>query len=248
MHEKVQDDPTEVATLATVEFVTSNVPGAKTILEVGCGAGQVAAALAKRGFAVTGVESDPSSVAKALESGVNVVKGSWPDVSVGRVNAVVFTRSLHHISPLPAAIAKTREVLLPQGLVLVEDFAFDAANKNTIEWFLTVLESPRAQSLIAWSEDSFVTRLHNAKNPLVAWHADHDHNLHTISDMRRELNGWFNVRDTHHVPYLYRYLIPVLPATQEAWTLVKETYDEEWRLGKRKEMSLIGRRITATSD
>ena len=62
-----------------------------------------------RGYKVVGIDSDEEAVSQARRLGVNVVNGSWPEIDVEGVNAVVFTRSLHHISPLPEAIARLEE-------------------------------------------------------------------------------------------------------------------------------------------
>ncbi len=244
----IPNNPIDVPTAATAAFIASNVPIAGTIVEIGCGSGHVAAELSKRGYAVAGVESDREAVSRARELDVNVIEGSWPDVDVERANAVVFTRSLHHISRLPEAIAGVRDVLLPRGTVLVEDFAFDEASSDAINWFLTVVESRQGRALISHSAGSFVTQLHTADDPVSAWHQDHDHDLHTFAEMTHEIGKFFAIRDTQHVPYLYRYLVPVLPETPEAAVFVREVYDEESQFGKSGEFSLTGRRIVAVDD
>ncbi len=170
-------NPIDVPTLATVSFIDSNVPNAGSILEIGCGSGHVAADLSKRGYTVTGVESDQEALAQARDRDVEVIDGSWPNISVERVNAVVFTRSLHHISPLPEAIMRIGDVLLANGTLLVEDFAFDEISPSAIKWLLSVVESPEARALISNNTDSFLTKLCSASNPFNAWHEDHDHEL-----------------------------------------------------------------------
>ena len=53
----------------------------------------------------------------------------------------------------------------------------------------------------------------------------------------------FTLRATHNVPYLYRYLVPLLPETGEAAAFVEEVFREEARLGALGEITLIGRRV-----
>lgn len=242
---KPQKQPIDVPTVATVSFIESNVPGVGAILEIGCGSGHVAAHLSKLGYTVVGVDSDQSALSRAQDLGINAINASWPDVTVERVNAVVFTRSLHHISPLPDAVAKISDVLLPKGTVLVEDFAFDEASQDAINWFLTVVESRKGKALISHSDTSFVTKLYNADDPMTAWHRDHDHELHSFADMTQAIADIFVVRDTQRVPYLYRYLVPVLPETPKAAAFIQEIYNEECRLGEVGAFSLIGRRLVA---
>jgi hypothetical protein len=51
----------------------------------------------------------------------------------------------------------------------------------------------------------------------------------------------FNILKTQSVPYLYRYLIPVLPETRAAVAFVERVFNEEAQAGK-----FMGRRIVAT--
>ena len=240
-----REDPIDIATEATASFIESVVPRYASILEIGCGDGHVAIALAKRNYVVVGVESDPAAVLRARRSGADVILGAWPKVNVEPVNAVVFTRSLHHISPLPEAISRIREILLPQGAVLVEDFAFDAISPQAITWLLGIVASPRGRALISHDSNSLVTKLLNADDPVGAWRQDHDHDLHSFEGMTQAIAKHFVVRDINHVPYLYRYLIEVLPRTPEAAAFIAEVLTEETELGKSGEISLIGRRIFA---
>ena len=65
-------------------------------------------------------------------------------------------------------------------------------------------------------------------------------------------SGWrgviaeeFTVQETCAVPYLYRYLVPVLPKTPQATEFLQGVFEEEARLGERGDLLLIGRRIVA---
>ena len=238
--------PIDVPTLATISFIESNVTSGGTILEVGCGSGHVASNLTKRGYTVIGVESDRDALAQARNRGVEIIDASWPDVNVPRrVDAVVFTRSLHHIAPLPEAIEKIRDVLLPNGTILVEDFAFDAVTPDSIEWILSTVESPDGQALISHSQESLVTKLRDTRGSLKAWYGDHDHELHAFTTMEREIAKSFSIQSTQQVPYLYRYFVPIVPDTPKATTFIAKILDEERHLANIGAISLIGRRIVA---
>ena len=97
--------------------------------------------------------------------------------------------------------------------------------------------------LIAPVPDEFVTNLLAAGNPIKEWHQNHDHELHTVTAMTQAMAKFFNILNTRSVPYLYRYLVPVLPKTQEAAQFVEKIMQEELRLGEGGEIRLIGRRI-----
>ncbi len=235
--------PIDVPTQATVAFIAANIPSQAAILEVGCGAGHVAAELQRRGYRVTGLDSDAEVIAQAKERGVPVVHASWPAFGIAPVDAVVFTRSLHHIRPLQTVAGRAREVLNPQGAVLIEDFAFDEVDPPTLKWFLKVIGSRTGRALIAPKPREFVTELAASGDPAAAWSRNHDPELHTVEAMTRALARHFILGDTRSVPYLYRYLVPVMESTSEAAAFVEEVFHEEARLGERGDIMLIGRRI-----
>jgi SAM-dependent methyltransferase len=237
--------PIDVPTRETAAFMTAHLPPGATVLEVGCGDGRVAAELLRRGYGVIGVDSEPEAVARARSRGVPVLQASWPAYEGPRVDAVAFIRSLHHIRPLDQAVAKARAVLGGEGALLVEDFAFDEADERTIAWFLDVLRATDAQALIAPVPHAFVTDLLAAPEPAGAWHRTHDHDLHTMTAMTLAVSTHFAVRDATAVPYLYRYLVPVLPETIEAVAFMESVLHDEAHRAARGEIALIGRRMMA---
>jgi SAM-dependent methyltransferase len=246
LSEVIVKKPIDVPTQATVAFVASYLPSGAALLEVGCGDGRCGLELLNRGYKVIGVDSDQELVARAQKLGVPAVLASWPEFECAPVDAVTFTRSLHHISPLQKAVRKAREILRSTGMLLVEDFAFDEADKVTIDWFLEVLRSQTGRALIAPVADEFVTDLLVATNPAAVWHNSHDHELHTMLAMTQAIAEHFVIRETKLVPYLYRYLVPVLSETPEAAAFVEEVFREEARLGECGEVVFIGRRIVAS--
>ena len=213
---------------------------------MGCGEGHVAAELTLRGYRLTGVDADPESVVQAQERGVHAVSASWPEFDSPPLDAVVFTRSLHHISPLDQVVDRAGELLRPMGYLLIEDFAFDEANEPTIAWLLKVLRSPQATALIDPTAGGFAADLLGSNNPVEAWHHNHDHDLHTIAQMQRAIAARFAISETHSVPYLYRYLVPMLAKSAEAASFVDQVFREEMRLGAQGKLVLIGRRLVAS--
>jgi hypothetical protein len=65
--------------------------------------------------------------------------------------------------------------------------------------------------------------------------------------MTQAIAEYFIIRETQQVPYLYRYLVPVLPETLQATAFVEEVVREEARLGERGEIVLVGRRIVGVA-
>jgi SAM-dependent methyltransferase len=240
------EKPIDIATRETAAFLASRLPAGAEVLEVGCGDGDVAVELSRRGYRVIAIDSDAAAVARAQSRGVRAAVASWPEFAGAPLDAIAFTRSLHHINPLREAVGSARELIKPGGSLLVEDFAFDAASDATIHWFLGVLRSRPAAALIDRATDAFVNDLLRSDDPLPVWGRSHDHELHSITDMRQAIAAHFTAGEVEATPYLYRYLVPVLAETIEAAAFVDEVFEQEARLGEQGEIVLIGRRIVGT--
>jgi len=238
--------PVDVPTRETVAFVMSHSAAKATVLEIGCGEGDVASVLLNRGYGVIGVDASQESVARAQERGVSAVWATWPEFECGDVDTVAFTRSLHHITPLSGAIRKARKLMTKKGVLLVEDFSVYEADETTINWLLETLRSPAARGLIQPIRGAFVTELLGADDAIVVWRNGHDHDLHTMAAMTQAIAEEFIVHEPFAVPYLYRYLVPVLHETPQATEFLQGVFEEEVRLGGRGDIVLIGRRIVAS--
>jgi SAM-dependent methyltransferase len=111
-------------TLARLLPVLPAAPAA--VLEVGAGGGVLAAALARRGYAVTVMEPDPDSAAACRQRGLTVLEASVGTLAGdGRYDAVLFTRVLHHVPDPADAVRRAGAVCRPGGTVVLEDFARD---------------------------------------------------------------------------------------------------------------------------
>jgi SAM-dependent methyltransferase len=195
---------------------------------------------------VIGVDSDPDAIAQAQRRGVPAATVSWPEFDTAPVDAIAFTRSLHHIGPLREAVGRARELVKPDGLLLLEDFAFDEASDETLRWFLEGIRQHPGRTLINHVAGELVTDLLDSTNPTATWRHRREHELHSIAAMTRAIEERFVVREKQSVPYLYRYLVPVLGETAVAAELVAEVIREEARVGERGEIMLIGRRVVAS--
>ena len=247
MPDLIANRPTDVPTRETLMFLISRIPVGARILEIGCGEGRVACELLNRGYGVTGLDSDPEVVATAQARGVPAVVALWPkfDSSVS-FDAIAFTRSLHHINPLGEAIARARELLNTNGFLLIEDFAFDEVNEPMVAWFVQVLRSKQGKALINPIPNQLVTELLSATDVMQTWRDNRAHDLHSFTAMNEAIAAQFVVLETQSAPYLYRYLIPVLPETSAAASFVDEVFQQETILGNRGEIVFLGRRIVAS--
>jgi SAM-dependent methyltransferase len=96
-------------------------PGSARVLEVGCGAGQLAGRLARRAAQVDAVERDPAMVALARGSApgnLTVVQDDvlTVDLPAGAYDAVVSLSALHHL-PLRPALQRMAGWLRPGGVL-----------------------------------------------------------------------------------------------------------------------------------
>jgi len=96
-------------------------PGHARLLELGCGTGNVLAALAEFGEAV-GMETHPDLAAAARAAGLDVRTGRLPDdlvVPPGWADAVLLLDVIEHLDDDVAALETARRALRPGGLLVI---------------------------------------------------------------------------------------------------------------------------------
>jgi SAM-dependent methyltransferase len=238
--------PIDVPTQATAEFFASQLAAGTNLLEVGCGAGDLALALAGRGFRVTALDADAEAVAQALARGVSARQCAWPDYAGAPIDAVAFTRSLHHIPALDAAVAHARVQLRPFGKLLLDDFAHEAADAASLDWFLAVLRTPAAQALLAPAPGGFVDEVQKADDVLAFWRERHvQHHVHEFGLLTAGIGARFVITRIARVPYLYRYLVPALPENAAAARWLADVQRDEARNIERGTVRALGRHLAA---
>ena len=238
--------PFDVPTQVTAEFFASQLAAGTSLLEVGCGAGELALALAGRGFRVTALDADAETVGRALARGVSARQCAWPDYTGAPVDAVAFTRSLHHISALDVAVDHARAQLRPFGKLLLDDFAHEAADAASLDWFVTVLRTPAAQALLAPAPGGFVDDVQKAGDVLAFWRERHvQHHVHEFGMLTAAIGARFVITRIERVPYLYRYLVPALPENTAAARWLADIERDEARHIERGTVRALGRHLAA---
>jgi SAM-dependent methyltransferase len=226
------------------------------ILEVGCGPGFLAERLLRSGVELTAIDASEEQVEEARARGVPAIFSDFLAFQAAPFDAVLFTRSLHHIAPLEAGIEKIRALVRPDGLVVADEFAHDEIDAVTAAWFWdlqAVLEgcgalapdTPRRQH---------GHHGHHRKDgppptdPLERWRERHVHEppLHGAAAMIAALRAAFDLRDQQRGPYLHRYLSDRLDPGDAGTRLFLQIRELE-RLRLRQRLLVpIGLRLAAT--
>ena len=171
-----------LGTIETLAFVRRWFPNASKLLEVGSGEGELALALQDRGYEVVALEPDGNSASAASAAGVrNVIGASWPEFDGAGFDAIIFSRSLHHIEPLEEAVRAARHALVPRGGIIIEDFAVSEMSPQKVAW----LREQLAPFAIEWEA-----------------HAD----IHPFTSIRTAVARYFEIVNEEDAAYCYRYV------------------------------------------
>lgn len=108
-------------------------------LDVGCGRGDLAAALRAQGWRMEGIEPSAEACARATVRGIDVRQGTLTSVTLesAAYDAVIFRHSLEHINDPVAALCRVAAALRPGGVVLitVPNFASWQARRFRGYWY-----------------------------------------------------------------------------------------------------------------
>lgn len=178
-------------------FVLAALPRAPArVLEVGCGAGDLARAVDSAGYRVLAI--DPEAPAGPIFRRTRLEKLQ----DAGPFEAAVATYSLHHIEGVDAALDRIADLLELRGSLVIEEFGWDLVDEATAGWYGQQQGEPSVESVLA------------------EWRAEHD-GLHGYAEMRRALDERFAERSFEWRPYLYRCLerADLEPSEREAIAL-----------------------------
>ncbi|MCP3166236.1 class I SAM-dependent methyltransferase [Myxococcus qinghaiensis] len=196
---------TPISLRETLAFVAHSLSSRRRVLEVGCGDGSLAGLLASAGHDVVAIDTrlrDTPRPALVRFEQVDLLRFT----SAQPFDAVLAVTVLHHLTPLEACVARLHELLVPGGLLVVDDFDLAAPDEATARWYYD------AQDLLAVAGRFPTDAVHGAASepPLERWHHEHEHHdepLHTRAAMLAALDaGGFDVSEVTRGPYLFRYL------------------------------------------
>jgi SAM-dependent methyltransferase len=229
----------------TYDFVKRFLPvRCRRILEVGCGTGDLAAHLSRDGYAVVAIDSDPESLAAAQTLGVDARVATWPNFDEGCFDAVLFTRSLHHIHPLDESIRRAANSLTDRGRVIVEDFAYESADEKTLYWFRGAIRSFEKAGLLT-AGDGFVDSVLSKSKTLKAWRQNHESELHTAAEIDAQLENVFGSVVRKDAPYYFRYIARAIARVKKRDSILRAFANQEETLAAEGLIVSLGRRFVA---
>ncbi len=238
--------PGQLGAKETLSFVVKHALRDGRVLDIGCGTGEVAALMKASGFSVTAIDEHPENVADARDLGVDAHLAEWPRFKGGPFDTVLCARSLHHMGDLTQAIASLRSMLAPKGVLLVEEFAWEALDAKGCEWFWQLLRALQAKHELAADADYFVDEFLRGGGDLYAWQREYrDRHLHEWRAVQGELKRVFPKSSEERTPYLYRLLARAVSDNVVGLKIVQRTMEAEARLGSAGQLPLIGRRFVA---
>jgi SAM-dependent methyltransferase len=149
-------------------------PPPARVLEVGCGGGALALALAADGYDMVAV--DPKAPEGAIFRQTTIEELDDEGVFDGAVASL----SLHHVRDLPVAVGRVHALLRPGAPFVVREFAWDLVDEPTARW-------------------DYARR--GRDGGLAEWRAEHD-GLHPFGALRAALDRRFRERSFGWGPYL----------------------------------------------
>jgi SAM-dependent methyltransferase len=172
------------------DFVVSQLPSPDArVLEVGCGGGQLARALARAGYSILAI--DP----KAPEGAIFRRTRLEDFTDRAGFEGVVASVSLHHVEDAAGAVSRIHDLLRPGGLLILEEFDRERLRGATARWYhgerlrlaIERDDEPPPGDWQVW---------------LRRWQRDHA-DVHPFDELRRELDARFVERHFARTPYLY---------------------------------------------
>ncbi len=236
--------PVDVAVEDVHCWFTPVIGRKRRVLEVGCGAGDLARALGADGFKVTALDLELHDPEPAPN--VTWVEADFLAHVDDPYDAVLFGRSLHHISAL--ALDHAVRLLRPGALLCIDDFDHEAPDVETARWYYEQVELLIAGGICAGCDKHAGDGSRPVPDdPLVRWRADHEHTppFHSGADMIAAVADRFSRVSTRRGPYLYRSIASLVESSERGAAVTSQVYAAETRRLQEAALMAVGLRITA---
>jgi SAM-dependent methyltransferase len=231
--------PRDVQAQETLRWLEQALPPPpRRVLEVGAGDGRVAAGLAALGYEVEALDRDAAAVADATTRHPRTTCGDFLAFAGGPFDVVLFTRSLHHLAPLGAAVERAHALLAPGGHVVAEEFAWERLDEHGADWLDGLFETFDVAGLLA-------TPPERGGPPLARWTAHHRdrHGVHRGDAVAAAIGERFELLATDEAPYLWRSLAQALEPTGRGAVVAFQALEQERRRIAAGDVPAIGMRL-----
>lgn len=165
-------------------------PG-ETVLDLGCGTGHLTHEIAKRGAAVTGLDSAPAMIAQARMNypGLRFILARAEEFTPAEpVDAVFSNAALHWVTNAQAAAARIHDALKPGGR-----FVAELGGKGNIARLMAAVHAEAGRAVNPWyfpATGEYVTLLEaNGMRVTHAWHFDRP----TALEGPRPVEDWLDM-------------------------------------------------------
>jgi SAM-dependent methyltransferase len=260
------ETPLSFAARITASFALGCLKPKSRVLDVGCGGGAIAAAMMKGGLLVTAIDPNQTAVEKTTGLGVTCFNSELEKFEHEEFDALLCSRSLHHMQPLDKAIAGAHRLLKPNGLLLVEDFGYERVDQKTAIWLFnlaqliaaeqrtdkTIKEVKEGKHGHSWltgerHESNTLGPGHEQSEAITIWRHHHevDHHVSSFERVKNALLDKFDIIEERSVPYLFHYLCDLLPATKSGAFRASLIYNWERELAQVGGIEMCGARIIA---
>jgi SAM-dependent methyltransferase len=191
-------------------FVRDHLPPAPaSVLELGCGpAGGFAPALVGDGYDAVGV--DPQAPDAPGFHRIAFERHEPPHL----VAAVVASNSLHHVGDLAEVAGRIRDVLRPDGILVVMEWGWERFDAATARWCFDRLADAGDHGWLRRRHDDWAESGRPWDDYFPAWAASHG--LHAGRDVVAALDARFHRRLYAEGPYFFPDLAGVTSADEQA--------------------------------
>jgi ubiquinone/menaquinone biosynthesis C-methylase UbiE len=186
------------------EFVLGQIGNSPIrVLEVGCGEGELALALARAGHSVTAIDPQASEGPIFRRTRIEEFTDS------AQFDHIVAILSLHHVEDLGMALSNMADLLRAGGTLIVFEFAWDRIDEATAEWALERLPVASLSEKPSWlgcrCQEWARGGARETRAPAESYFAEwaSEEGFHSSRRIRDELGRRFVERFFEWVPYLY---------------------------------------------
>ena len=246
--------PNDLVTTGTLRFYEEHLPARARILDAGCGAGDLASKLKDAGHHVIGLDANETAVEKTRALGVEATQAEFIQFEAEPFDAIVFSFSLHHIFPLTDALGHAERLLVPSGLLIAEEFAWDEIDEATARWFYSMWSLLESCGVLTEEDDEH----HHSHGdlpddrpvpttPREEWIEEHRHEprLHKGKEMLDGIERRFELVGSEKIPTLFTDFAVASEPSQRGYDIAFKLQELESNLIDDRTLVPLGLRIVA---